>query len=97
MIEVGDTVWTRNQMLMVEAWNPKTGEGQGEDDEFLTSLTRREEVKIVALPDDNSGEGNFTCEKKNGIQFYMTRDEFETVDDSGPPIAGYSCLPYPRS
>jgi hypothetical protein len=72
---VGDTVWTRNMMLMVEATNPKTGE------EGFIKLNRRAHVKIVALPDDNSGENNYTCETPAGMHFYMTRDEFETADE----------------
>ena len=74
-IEVGDTVWTRKQMLFVDATHVKTGQA-GE-----IRLDRRQDVKIAALPDKSSGENCYTCETHQGWQFYMRRDEFETVDD----------------
>lgn len=77
-ISVGDKVWTKVQMLLVDAKDTKTNE------DCCIKLSRRAQVKIVALPDDNSGEGNYTCETCGGVHFYMTRDEFEVVNESEP-------------
>ncbi len=73
--EVGDTVWTVNQMICVEATDPRTGI------DCETRLARRDTVKIVSLPDANGGENCYTCETQGGLHILMTRDEFETVDD----------------
>ncbi len=70
---IGDTVTTKNIMLLVEATNPATGE----DGEIR--LDKWSHVKIVALPDAENPA--YLCETKAGWQFYMERDAFSTADE----------------